>query len=406
MKKILVLTALLLSNLAISQTQFYLMMNPDPNPTTMNSIFCWDQDDCHAVGFYGHYLHWDGSYWTLRSTNFSIDIYKITFVSPMIGYYCGENKGIAKTIDGGETWEVQNGVLGNIILQDIAFWDENNGIAVGGYNTPIILITDNGGQTWQECELADSIHKLYSVTYADETTIVAGGTYGRIILSTDRGASWELVNESTIATTNKAIRMVNSNVGYIAVANSTTLLKTLDGGQTWFEIPAPHLDGAKGIEVVSAIELYAFYDNIIYLSTDGGQTWNNFSTGIQTNLKAIYPLANNICYTVGSFGNLYYAIQMPLANDQIVLPEELSLTNYPNPFNPTTTISYSLPQASYISLVIYDLQGHALTELINSWQTPGAYHIQWSADHYTNGYYLARLITDKKVVVKKMILLK
>ncbi len=64
--------------------------------------------------------------------------------------------------------------------------------------------------------------------------------------------------------------------------------------------------------------------------------------------------------------------------------------NYPNPFNPSTTIKYDLPEASHVSLVVYDLLGRKVTELVNGPKAGGYHSATWNASSVASGVYFAR----------------
>jgi hypothetical protein len=90
-----------------------------------------------------------------------------------------------------------------------------------------------------------------------------------------------------------------------------------------------------------------------------------------------------------------------------ILPTEYTLyQNYPNPFNPTTTIKYDLPSASEVSLIIYDILGRKVKELVNTKQQAGRYEIQFNASNIASGVYIYQLVAEKFISSKKMILLK
>jgi hypothetical protein len=89
------------------------------------------------------------------------------------------------------------------------------------------------------------------------------------------------------------------------------------------------------------------------------------------------------------------------------VPEEVFLGhNYPNPFNPETTIPFGIDQDMNVSLVIYDVLGRKITTLIDQRLTAGRYSQSFKANHLASGVYFYRLITDKKVVVRKLTLIK
>ena len=90
-----------------------------------------------------------------------------------------------------------------------------------------------------------------------------------------------------------------------------------------------------------------------------------------------------------------------------VLPQWVALKdNYPNPFNPQTTISYTLPKYAMVELSIYDLSGRMIESLVNSKQYPGEFSVSWTANGFPSGIYIARLIVDGEVFTKKMMLMK
>jgi hypothetical protein len=89
------------------------------------------------------------------------------------------------------------------------------------------------------------------------------------------------------------------------------------------------------------------------------------------------------------------------------LPEEFNLLqNFPNPFNPTTTIQYSLPQAGDVTLKIYSLLGEEVKTLTDEFQKAGNHSVQFDANNLASGIYFYRLQAGSFVETKKMILLK
>ncbi|MDC0215353.1 T9SS type A sorting domain-containing protein [Candidatus Marinimicrobia bacterium] len=94
------------------------------------------------------------------------------------------------------------------------------------------------------------------------------------------------------------------------------------------------------------------------------------------------------------------------------IPDEYALHhNYPNPFNPTTTILYDVPQEGYVSLVIYDLMGREITKLMNGAMDAGYYSMQWNGKNsfgstVSAGVYFYQIQINGFVQTKKMLLLK
>ena len=80
--------------------------------------------------------------------------------------------------------------------------------------------------------------------------------------------------------------------------------------------------------------------------------------------------------------------------------------NYPNPFNPSTTISFGISKSAFLKLTVYNSQGKEVERLINQRLQPGSYELKWNAENYTGGVYFYRLESDNFSQTKKMILIK
>jgi hypothetical protein len=80
--------------------------------------------------------------------------------------------------------------------------------------------------------------------------------------------------------------------------------------------------------------------------------------------------------------------------------------NYPNPFNPTTTIPYVLPEASEVRLDVYNVSGQLVQTLVNEQQPEGRYELQFEAGSLASGMYFYRLIVNDFVNTKRLLLIK
>jgi len=94
-----------------------------------------------------------------------------------------------------------------------------------------------------------------------------------------------------------------------------------------------------------------------------------------------------------------------IEDDWIPATFELS-TNYPNPFNPTTSIRYGVPESSTIKLEVFDILGKRVATLVNTTMKPGYYTVQFNAVRLSSGVYFYRLTDGKHYLTQKMTLLK
>ena len=93
--------------------------------------------------------------------------------------------------------------------------------------------------------------------------------------------------------------------------------------------------------------------------------------------------------------------------DNPVIPQIFGFSPaYPNPFNPATTLQYTLPLSGDVSLVIFDLQGREVSRLMEGFQTAGTHSITWNAESAASGIYFARLTVGENVQTQELLLLK
>ena len=80
--------------------------------------------------------------------------------------------------------------------------------------------------------------------------------------------------------------------------------------------------------------------------------------------------------------------------------------NFPNPFNPSTLINFSIPKQNFVTLKIYDLLGRELKTLVNEMKSPGEYNIEFNASDLPSGIYFYKLASGNYSDVKRMTLIK
>jgi len=98
-------------------------------------------------------------------------------------------------------------------------------------------------------------------------------------------------------------------------------------------------------------------------------------------------------------------------DDQIEIPVVLDAKNYPNPFNPETTIAFSLPQSGFTTLNVYNLKGQLVKTLVNSDIAAGNHRVVWNgtdanSQKVSSGMYFYRLNNAGKTITRKMLMMK
>jgi hypothetical protein len=152
------------------------------------------------------------------------------------------------------------------------------------------------------------------------------------------------------------------------------ILKTVDGGSTW----TPQRSGTS-IHKLCSIFLYD--KDVVWITGDGG---------------TILYTDNGGSVTAIDEGGLINA----RGNSFRLSP------NYPNPFNPSTQITYSVPKATNATLKVYDVLGREIAVLVNERKQPGEYKVTWNAEGVPSGVYFYRLVAGDFIGTKKMVVMK
>lgn len=104
-------------------------------------------------------------------------------------------------------------------------------------------------------------------------------------------------------------------------------------------------------------------------------------------------------------GSLYVHTLTDINEDKIITDFSLS-QNFPNPFNPTTIIKYTVPSNGYVSLKVYDILGKEVAVLVNEQKSAGNYEVTFDAKNLSSGIYFYQMSSSNFSKTNKMILLK
>jgi len=341
----------------------------------------------------------------------------------------------------------------------------NNRLLVSGDGG--IWTSDNFGETWRFVEFPydHGYQRISAFAKTSDGAIYAGG-YG-LFRSADNGEIWaQLLSKDTTYPYVKSIAIMPSGailVGYGA-DNGTSkggILKSTDRGQSWFHADAG-LDSLKNVQGLVAVGgfskmvfvmtsnggiyrseyegegwrklnsypvsrfgdllglgitplgLFAGYDDgygrrKLFRSIDYGEHWTEL-TGFNDNLPMCFGYSvvrpNELIMGTDDFGYLFI-FDNPLKVEDKGIPATFSLSqNFPNPFNPTTTIEFTLPERSFVKLVVFNTLGQEVAVLVNEEKGAGTHQIVWNAAQYPTGVYLYRLETKNFVSSRKMLLMK
>jgi hypothetical protein len=131
---------------------------------------------------------------------------------------------------------------------------------------------------------------------------------------------------------------------------------------------------------------------------------------VDTNGSVVADMRTQSRYTSNATDTTYLKIiydpnEVSTSNKH--LPQEFFLSqNFPNPLNPTTTISYNLPEPLNIKLQIFDITGRLVETLYSGYKEAGTWDVKWNASSFPSGIYFYRLKAGDFVETKKMVLMK
>ncbi|NNG26169.1 MAG: T9SS type A sorting domain-containing protein [Ignavibacteriaceae bacterium] len=368
--------------------------NPD-NVSNFRSIYFADLQHGWVVGVGGIiYRTTDGGYnWTKTTPNVTFErLNSVYFADQNIGWICGASGTILRSTNGGVDWYIQESGTDNE-LTSLSFTETGVGWISGRFGT--ILHTDDGGGGLS----VNSFWKNYlNLSLADpgETTDDMD-----VIVDPELLNSFSLSGISVVLDT-----ILHSNVTDLAILLShngltdTLVVQPTNAGSNFIGCT---LTDASSVPVdESQPPFTGIYKPHSPLSVFSGIDPN----GIWT-LKIIDLMSGNTG-TLEAWGlKLYFDTPSDVKSDYSSIPNNYEVyQNFPNPFNPNTTIKWQQPETGLVNLKIYDVLGRELTTLVNEELSPGKHEVVFDASRFSSGIYFYQLKAGKYIETKKMVLIK
>ncbi len=378
-----------------------------------------------------------GETWIKQRSIDSASYRKVFFLNHKIGF-AYQGKGLMQTSDGGINWNVQNEELQNCYIGGMSFINDNTGWLIsnslyGDSFNEIVMKTNNAGQSWDTLFSRINMVKFYDIQFLDSLTGYIIGSDGHdnfapiyVYKSSNGGKSW-----------NDISWFGGAHTFYLSSKNEDTLwaggfgfAKSYDGGITWnpyFIIESEdsvfygqprfydilQFDSKCGYAIIVTTKGPNQAKFRLYYTQDSGSNWDQIEIPPDVHPTAVCSLGKYL-FIAGLDGKLVtnkptsVRIKDNLAEYSFILYQ-----NFPNPFNPTTKIKYSIPVEVYcnaplrnVLLKVYDVLGREVSTLVNEEKPAGTYEIDFNGNNLPSGIYFYQLNAGEFVETKKMILLK
>jgi photosystem II stability/assembly factor-like uncharacterized protein len=378
------------------------------------SLFFIDSNNGWVVGTNGvaYQTVNGGNYWQpMYIETYGGWLYSVRFTDNNFGWAAGDIFGqMEKTSNGGSYWFSQNIPTYNYLI-DVYCLNQNLVWGVG--QAGVIVRSTNGGTNWFTSQ-SGVTNELRDVQFINEEVGWIAGLGGVIIHSTDGGISWMTQNSNT---TNDlyAVSFVDELTGWV-VGNNGLILKTDNGGVPveLTSFVAESINGKVQLKWTTATEINNSgfqverktenneFINIGFVPGFGTTTEPKSYSFIDENAKSgtyTYRL-KQIDYD----GSFEYSNDVEIEISYLL--EFVLEQNFPNPFNPTTKIRYSLKDGCDVTLCVYDVLGNKISSLVNSYQKAGIYEVIFNGSNLSSGIYFYHLKAGEFTAIKKLILLK
>ncbi len=368
-----------------------------------------------------------GATWTnVTGSLTGVDLYCITGTDSSHAWVGTSDGRIFATTDGGTSWNLQTYPgMQSPFIDGVWFFDNLNGRALGDppggtNNKYIILTTADGGQTWnhvlnEPTGFSAEAGWNNSWWWSDAQHGWFGTNQMRTWRTTNGGSNWASAatpgaNSIGISFGDPLHGVVNYDDGSISTSS--------DGGASWSN-SQPLGTGLAAVAFAPGTPtVWVAGQFTPFHSDDTGHTWNQETTfpfvGALDHVSAV-DQTHAWCAT--SFGQILSYI--PVVTSVPGGPPPLSpagfalFQNFPNPFNPSTLIRYTIAGDKGqgtgnrdVRLAVYDILGREVAVLVNENESPGTYQVTFDASRLSTGVYFYRLTSGTYSSTMKMTLIK
>jgi hypothetical protein len=327
------------------------------------------------------------------------------------------NYGVCVTGDKGATWD-------QVIVHDEYEWVSQ--LAVHPLTGDLYAAVNNegglhysydGGYHWQPVAASPLCVDYWDLTAGGNAHLWVKGDAG-LWRSEDYAASWiplalpaEAEFGGQLSCAPSFTLFMSGSDPYVGGAH---LLRSWDFGDTWSELSAglPEAEFACFGDIVFGNDwgtmLMADNCNGVYRSEDMGDTWEPYAGGLTaTDIIALVDGPTGVHYAASQSNGVYKNARDAVAAPETpAAPRAALAQNHPNPFNPSTTLSFTLAAAGPVRLTLHDAQGRLLRTLASGRFEAGTHALPLDAAGLASGIYFYRLEASGSVLARRLTVLK
>jgi photosystem II stability/assembly factor-like uncharacterized protein len=313
--------------------------------------------------------------------------------------------------DSGKTWTAKSDANGS--MRDMIFLDSLNGYCLTYYTSPVpgdpkgrLFKTTNGGYSWTQLQIFESWSVWDIYADKDGRMWISQGAYGAILVSSDGG-----YNSSSmyISTNSPPVGANIGALGYMAFGDGKIAFSSSGGFGFSLKYNQPGVVLNAASNSIEGRSLVVGNGGLILATTDYGNSWQTLPSGTTLNLTSVW-LMPDLSFIVGTSSGEVFKGNTPIIfteveNESPELPVDFTLGNYPNPFNGTTVIHFTLPADTDCKLEVFSPIGSRVFEIdIKGLKGNNNYNL--NVPTLNSGVYLYRITAGGKALTGKMILLK
>jgi photosystem II stability/assembly factor-like uncharacterized protein len=332
--------------------------------------------------------------------------------------------GWAGTLNGGNNWARVDtmihpsppGFCDISVVGDFSFFSS------GKYSGPTHFTkSTNAGQTFEYYDMgAYTNYQVGIYFFSNDTGFIAGKSNivseGAVVLFTSNGGNtWIKRYKSNLQNEHIwNIMFINRSIGFGSIeayfpGNPAAIIKTTNGGVNWTRMTVTgtgiNLDPIGFANALTGWTADHMSTGLVQ-TTNGGLNWTYISIG--SNIHGIFVLSDSIAYASGKQVYKFTPVPVGVANNEsgTVPITHVLHQNFPNPFNASTKISYTLARSTNVALEIYNAQGKFIQTLYRGYQEAGEHYVIWNANSLPSGVYFYSLLLDPVMLYGKAVLVK